>query len=67
LLVNAVTISGDRKNAEPLDQLWNVISANRPEACDLLACRIDRIGDDRLVRLPRLGSYRNIAVDVILR
>ena len=44
-----------------------VVSANGQKARDLFPCRIDRIGDDRMVRLPRLGICRNIAEAVGLR
>ena len=51
-----------RKPAGFGNQIPIVVGENGQESRDLLPCRPDRIGDDRLAQLPGLGIYRNVAV-----
>jgi hypothetical protein len=51
-----------RKAAGSGNQIAIVVCENRQESRDLLPCRPDRIGDDRLAQLPGLGIDRNVAV-----
>jgi hypothetical protein len=50
------------KTAESVNQVPIIVCANGQEGCNLVPCRTDCIGDDRLVQLPGVGNYRNIAV-----
>jgi hypothetical protein len=59
--------SSDWQNAKSVDQPSIAIYANGQNTCDHPACCIDNIGDDHVAWLPRMGSYGNLAVDVILR
>jgi hypothetical protein len=54
--------SAIRKTAKYVNQVPIIVCANGPEGCDLGPRHTDRIGDDRVVQLPGLGNYRNIAV-----